>query len=392
MIRIRFVLLLVLMAMAASCSRSSINERELFANADTITVDLDNIRPISLNAVFDKISFLRLETNKNCMIAVIDDVLFMENSIAVVDKNMSKAVFLFDYNGKFVNRLSYLGNGPREYLNINHVFKVTNSIIAIQDRMKDVVLYFDDKGTFLYQTKGLQYGCDIECIGCNRIAVDVRSVGGINNPKTEDYAFVVSDSLYQKVYAVGTDTYSEKLNYGATKRLFRYNDIVYGIPNFENYVYQFDSEGVCVKYVLDIISDDVSDFRYSTREELKQLEQRYPFFKGHFYEFDNYSCFVIKSASFNAYILYNHQTKDVYLLDSEYANPLITFFWNPYMVDAGNAFVTSSLPATLLSYKEQFYDGVSVEIRKDLDLLYNDMKVDDNPVLFFYHLKDTISE
>ena len=62
------------------------------------------------------------------------------------------------------------------------------------------------------------------------------------------------------------------------------------------------------------------------------------------------------------------------------------------MVDVGNAFVTSSLPATLLSYKEQFYDGVSVEIRKDLDLLYNDMKVDDNPVLFFYHLKDKIAE
>ena len=135
--------ILIFLAMAASCSRSSINERELFANADTITIDFDNPTIYEWSSFVDSISFLKLQTTDKSIIGQIDDILFMDSTIVIVDKRIAQAVFLFDYNGRYKTKLSHMGNGPKEYLNLTYVFKMSDSVVAIQDRKKRKVMCFN---------------------------------------------------------------------------------------------------------------------------------------------------------------------------------------------------------------------------------------------------------
>ena len=383
---------LVVIAMAASCSRSSINERELFANADTITVDLDNPIKLELNRIIDSVSFVRLETNKNCMVGKIDEILFMDSTMIVVDQRTSRAAFVFDYDGQYISKLSNLGNGPKEYLDITYVFKMSDSVVAIQDRIKKKVFCFNRNGEFLYDFRASYVGGDMEYIDENTYVHDVRGVGHIEGYNEGDYAYVTSDKGYHMIYGIGRNTYSKKMNYTQGKHLYRYNDTIYGVPNFEKVVYQLGPNCASAKYVLDIVSADVMDFDYKTSEDVIKLEQQYPFFKGEFIELDNYSFFRIRNKRGWYHVFYDHNSGVAYTAGYSYNHPFVLFFNKPYLTDSGNCLVTSETAPALLRYKEQFYDGASVEIRKDLDLLYNDMKVDDNPVLFFYHLKDKIAE
>jgi len=385
--------ILIFLAMAASCSRSSINERELFANADTITVDFDNPTIYEWSSFVDSISFLKLQTTDKSIIGQIDDILFMDSAIVIVDKRIAQAVFLFDYNGRYKTKLSHMGNGPKEYLNLTYVFKMSDSVVAIQDRKKRKVMCFNaNDGSFLNEFDLPQFGGDIEYVGDNTFVHEVWGVGRIDRSTKGEYAYVVSDNNYNVKYGVGIDTYSKNNNYGQGKYLYRYNDTIYGIPNFEKIVYQFTPDGVKVKYLLDIVSDDVMDFKYNSVEEIFKLEKQYPFFMGEFIEMDNYSIFRIAQKRYGkcAFAIYDHKTKITYMLGGPHNHPFMTFLYKPYLTDFGNSFATSATPVELLICKDYFYKNSGP--MKDLDALYNDMKVDDNPVLFFYHLKDKIAE
>lgn len=385
--------ILIFLAMAASCSRSSINERELFANADTITVDFDNPTIYEWSSFVDSISFLKLQTTDKSIIGQIDDILFMDSTIVIVDKYIAQAVFLFDYNGRYKTKLSHMGNGPKEYLNLTYVFKMSDSVVAIQDRKKRKVMCFNaNDGSFLNEFDLPQFGGDIEYVGDNTFVHEVWGVGRIDRSTKGEYAYVVSDNNYKVKYGVGVDTYSENNNYSQKKFLYRYNDTIYGIPNFEKIVYQFTPDGVKAKYLLDIVSDDVMDFKYNSVEEIFKLEKQYPFFMGEFLEMDNYSIFRIAQKRYDkcAFAIYDHKTKITYMLGGPHNHPFMTFLYKPYLTDSGNSFATSATPVELLICKDYIYKNSGP--MKDLDLLYNDMKVDDNPVLFFYHLKDKIAE
>ena len=113
---------------------------------------------------------------------------------------------------------------------------------------------------------------------------------------------------------------------------------------------------------------------------------------GEFIEMDNYSIFRIAQKRYDkcAFAIFDHKTKITYMLGGPHSHPFMTFLYKPYLTDSGNSFATSATPVELLICKDYFYKNSGP--MKDLDALYNDMKVDDNPVLFFYHLKDKIAE
>ena len=188
-------------------------------------------------------------------------------------------------------------------------------------------------GSFLNEFDLPQFGGDIEYVGDNTFVHSVRGVGRIDRSTKGEYAYVVSDNNYNVKYGVGIDTYSKNNNYGQGKYLYRYNDTIYGIPNFEKIVYQFTPDGVKVKYLLDIVSDDVMDFKYNSVEEIFKLEKQYPFFMGEFIEMDNYSIFRIAQKRYDkcAFAIYDHKTKITYMLGGPHSHPFMTFLYKPYL-------------------------------------------------------------
>jgi hypothetical protein len=68
----------------------------------------------NLSSLINVIKLIPLETNKDCLIGKIDKVIFSNNRIYVLDKRRARGVFIFDGQGKFVNKIVPNGKGPMD--------------------------------------------------------------------------------------------------------------------------------------------------------------------------------------------------------------------------------------------------------------------------------------
>jgi hypothetical protein len=76
-----------------------------------------------------------LETNENSLIAGIDKLEMHNNRIYIMD-NLAKAVYIYDMDGKYIDRIRAVGQGPGEYSNLSYM-TVTDSTIIVVDHFMD---------------------------------------------------------------------------------------------------------------------------------------------------------------------------------------------------------------------------------------------------------------
>jgi len=91
-------------------------------NAKQIIVpqDIGN-HSVFLDTIIGIRKFVQLETNENCLISHIDELLFISDRIIVADKMKEEKAFLFSPDGKFITQIGGKGNGPNEYLSIGDI-------------------------------------------------------------------------------------------------------------------------------------------------------------------------------------------------------------------------------------------------------------------------------
>lgn len=119
---------------------------------DLISINLDELEisaPIMYSDLFDDIKFIELESTPNSLLGTISKVIYYNDTIYVMDKSVSKAVFLFNQDGKFINKIGNIGKGPGEYINISDfcLDKKDNRVMLINSSYKCIYSYFKD-GTF----------------------------------------------------------------------------------------------------------------------------------------------------------------------------------------------------------------------------------------------------
>lgn len=98
-----------------SCNNNKVVTNKGDHNVGTgkqIDVDLTNNNICYSSTLYDTISYIKLETNPNCIIGVMDKLIFINNKFVIVDKSVAKSIFLFDSNGKFINKIGATGRGP----------------------------------------------------------------------------------------------------------------------------------------------------------------------------------------------------------------------------------------------------------------------------------------
>ena len=65
--------------------------------------------------LIDSVSFVKLETTDENLIGHINYLLFTKDNIIAVDRGNSKTVTVYDKQGRFLNKISRLGQAPDEY-------------------------------------------------------------------------------------------------------------------------------------------------------------------------------------------------------------------------------------------------------------------------------------
>ncbi|MBN2755838.1 MAG: 6-bladed beta-propeller [Bacteroidales bacterium] len=145
----------LLLSFVVSCTETT--------KIETISINPDDARDISLSEFVDSVKYIKLQTDSNCYTGRILEIIIRNKYIYLNDYSQ-KAIIVFDKKGKFITKLVKQGNGPEEYNAIDGFFvDSTENYIEIHDNTKSKVIKYKNI-SFSFESK-----IDIKRISSNTI-------------------------------------------------------------------------------------------------------------------------------------------------------------------------------------------------------------------------------
>lgn len=139
--KFNFIALLLLMMLSCMTSYDS------QMTVDHLTVSNKEYLPAD-DISYKSAKIVSLETNDECLMEDVREVRQYQSYLYVLDTRGD--LFVFDTNGKFINKIGERGNGPDQYLKLSSFFidkKEKN--IAVIDDVKNKIFYYDLIGNFV---------------------------------------------------------------------------------------------------------------------------------------------------------------------------------------------------------------------------------------------------
>jgi len=365
---------------------------KIISKPEEIFIDLKKGNWQLLDEFIDSVSFIKLETRTDNLIGEISQIIFADSLIFIVDNEIAKSIFVFDMKGHYKYKIGNIGNGPGEYVSIKNITIVPDkNQIAVFDGPKNSIHYFNFNGSFLYSERTSFYVNYLEYLPSGFKASDVTSMS-FGNAALEEYrnnTLIVTDTNNIIMYGACHDFYKEgKFNQVMLHSLYNFGNTVYYSPNFSNMIYQVGDSYLTAKYHINIkggmppITDDI------TSDIFDEYSRRYAFFNGEMVEMKDFTYISLFTPQGNPFVIYSHTKKRVYYCRFESMNPAFIFITFPSLKTRyqENTIIASVSAHLVFANKNNLYNNGRA--RWILDDLYNGLNEDDNPVLFFYHIKN----
>ena len=212
-----------------------------YSNVTQIQYDDTAEEVIGIDQVVDRFNYVRLETHKANLIGKIDQLLLSDTYIVVVDKHVAQSIFVFDNKGHYLNCISRLGNGPAEYLMINHAAINERNEICILDNAKERITFFDIEGKLLF-SKHLPFRAkSVEFLGNDNLLFRVENCYAERGYKEiEKSCYVLTDTEGEIVYTFGEDhSYKNPTYQSYSDEVLKFDGRVFGRLDHGNTIYEF---------------------------------------------------------------------------------------------------------------------------------------------------------
>lgn len=140
-------LICILLWFAVGCERGK-------QSVETIHIaECDAAAQLKLSDVVDSIKYTVLESTPGSLLGGIDKLLYARGNLYVLDRRVTKAIFVFNKDGKFLLRIQRRGRGPGEYLEPDDILvDPSNGRIVILDRNQAKLINFDHEGVYERET------------------------------------------------------------------------------------------------------------------------------------------------------------------------------------------------------------------------------------------------
>lgn len=368
-----------------SCKHWSNSEIADYSNVSTIKYNDKYGQKILRDSAISNIKYVKLETKENCLIGHVDQIIVVDSTIIISDKDIAKSLFLFDIKGRFLRKVSAFGKGPREYLSLSHIFMTPHNMIAVYDRLKSRIMIFDLKGNY-QRTIICPIPCNnLEYIDNQTFAFNIYSANGLPIKHFDDYSYGVTDTTFNPIMAFGEDIYSSDFTVSRLRNLYSYGGNIYCTVNFENTIYQLTKDSVIAKYKLILGTEDYVENIYRTNDEFKSYIDNNPFFNGDFVELKDYTYLSYSEDLFEKpFLIFDHQSKITYNLMGIGNNFLLNYVGSPYTRYKDNTLV-ECVPINKIVSRKELLLSMSDNDPALLEL-YKGLTLDSNPVLFFYDI------
>lgn len=237
-----------------------------------IDIDIDKNSVLKYSDIFESVRFVKLETHDNALIGQIDKIIVVENKFVILDAYSAKMVFVFDANGKFLNRIGSIGEGPEEYKRPDDI---------VYDKYKDELLVWssDDQsifrfnldGTFVGKIKTKFWGTSIAVADTNTYLLNLENISQKRGSHNSHNILVLNEKgdIIRQLYPFNEDV--ERLS---TISMFApYQNEQIFTQYYNNTVFTVNKDEMKAKYYIDFHKHNipVSSLHNITYKELKRI-------------------------------------------------------------------------------------------------------------------------
>ena len=145
------ILFIILSVCLFSCQHAGDSTKN--STIETIPVFSNYTTKLPFSAFVDTIELIPLETTEDNLIGEITRVIFNNGKYYIRSTNsmQNPKLFVFNENGKYLQKISKQGVGSGEYLDFEDFTIDSNNHIVLADYQQ--LIHFDPEGKFLYTTK-----------------------------------------------------------------------------------------------------------------------------------------------------------------------------------------------------------------------------------------------
>ena len=145
-----FIIFFLILILLSGCSKQQKNKVDV---VPVIAVNFPNNQTkIHLNDIAKNVSFIRLETNGDCLIRGVSKLEIYDDRMFVFYSGLTGShLYCFDLQGKFLFKVGGIGQGPGEYRSLNDfAIDIENGCLWLVDDTKKILKY-DLNGKFVEQ-------------------------------------------------------------------------------------------------------------------------------------------------------------------------------------------------------------------------------------------------
>ena len=382
-----------------NCDNKLTIEESLVANSK-LTVIKPNLKSVNkqydLSSILDTVKFIKLELSEESLVGSIDKLIVFEEHIYVLDKR-TNSLLVFNLDGKYVSKLSKIGNGPGEYIQLDFFdIDYKNRQIVLTDLMGYQIVKYDLEGNYLSREK-IPFWVEGLVPVFNDGFVVYANHRDNKHQLNQEYNIFYLDSSMQvsKAYfPYNSSNFNNpriKFNTPQFGSFYTHNKDRYFFSPFKDQVYQITKNGLISKYRFDFGEKTFDEKYLSQKSKLRNYMEKGEFFQiGNILENDDLVIFSFYQKSFPiGYFGY-------------YSKNNLTVICSPGFTIKGNYFHANNIttydswiiatvqPADLLRWSEDIDKNkipLDSEYAKSKKNIADRVTLEDNQILMFYKLK-----
>lgn len=326
--------------------------------------------------VFKNISIIPLETNNESLFREISRISINNERIFILDESLNN-IYIFNRNGKYINKIQHIGSGPVEYISIIDfcLDDETKDLFILCDRPYKL-MRFSQNGHFISQVSfSTLY---------NEISIFDDHLFCLLNQSSDQYEIGCFDKNLNLVYkGILSNNSINNDCQGKGKHLVKSKKLTYS-RNFDPSLYYLSNEFIEKAYEFDFgkytIPTNIKDEKNCLKLFEACQDQKYIYSITNIVESDVY---IIFSTNLGI-CLFNKETKILNGYELIY-NQSLNFGSNIYFPNegSGNSIIGSFAPSSFSQYTEK-----TIKNNPILSDLVTKVSSDDNPILILYEFKE----
>lgn len=113
---------------------------------------VEDLEPVPFDSIYESVRIVPLETNEHSFFGGVSVMNIINDTAYILDSRGIKGLLRFTINGKFIDKIGSVGQGPGEYVSPQNFF-VFRDLICIIDNSQQKILCYSRDGKFVEERR-----------------------------------------------------------------------------------------------------------------------------------------------------------------------------------------------------------------------------------------------